>query len=100
MFSRLQESTSGNILFTRVMSVKRRPDLGRIEHAHHVAVVGPLAMNDGTSVKWWMRGQPLALPAGEVMRQRIGYESTDLIDFGLSTLSNIDTTTSDMTAAI
>jgi hypothetical protein len=43
-----------------------------------------------------MRGQLLTLPAGEAMRQRIGYESNELDDgenlyvcFGISTLSSI-----------
>jgi hypothetical protein len=56
--------------------------------------------NDGTSVKWWTRGQPLTLPAGDAKRQRIGDESNELVNpknlrtcigFGISTLSKYRT---------
>jgi hypothetical protein len=69
----------------------------RIEHAQRVAGMGQPVRNNGMSVRLWTRGQPLALPAGEVKRQRIGDESNELVDlgnqcaaFGISTLSSIE----------
>lgn len=92
------------------MYVKRLLGLWRIEHAQRVAGMEPPLRNDSTSIRWWERGQPLALPESEATPQHIGDKSNELVDpenlcigFGISTLSSIerkDITTSGRAVAI